>query len=121
MPVIFNDHHKHTTLYRNPLSSGDLHVKGLTESSDIIAFGTGTMTFRNWCLDGYRLAYSVLKQEEQTVYDIRNDIDAVKIYFNRQGDTSIDYHQLSKRCSVRGRQYNVIYSGELDTRMSHTG
>jgi AraC-like DNA-binding protein len=121
MPVIFNDHHQHTTFYRNSISSHDLHSKGFAETSEVIELRTGSMTFQNWCFDGYRLAHSLLKQKEQTTYEIKNDIDAVKIYFNRKGNTHTLYRQLSTTCTVKEGQYNIIYSGELDSQMSHTG
>ncbi|HMH23017.1 MAG TPA: AraC family transcriptional regulator [Puia sp.] len=118
MPLLFN-RDQQTTFYRNPISLHDLNSSVLVESHDTIRLDHAGMTFQNWCFGGFRLAYSVLGQQQETSYDIRNDIDAVKIYFNRSGRTRIDYHQLSKTFSLRGGQCNMLYSAELDSRMSH--
>lgn len=119
MPLQFNNLQQQTTFYRNPISGIDLNSKELVESNETISLDKASMTFQNWCFDGFRLAYNVLGQEQETTYAIRNDIDAVKIYFNRKGHSHIRYEQLSKSFSIRGGQYNMLYTAELDSRLSH--
>lgn len=118
MPLQFNSLQQ-TTFYRNPISGNDLNAKELVESSETICLEKAGMTFQNWCFDGFRLAYNILGQQQETTYAIRNDIDAVKIYFNRKGHSHIRYEQLSKSFSIRGGQYNMLYTAELDSRLSH--
>lgn len=119
MSLVFNSPQNHHTFYRNPISAADLHSGELLERTDEIRLEHAGMHFRNWCFDGFRLAYNVLDQSRETSYAIRNDIDAVKIYFNRSGKTRIHYRQLSKHFSIGPGQYNMLYSAELDSRMSH--
>lgn len=119
MPLLFNSDGQHSTFYRNPISADDLNSTVLVESRDAIPLDSAGMTFQNWCFEGFRLAYNVLGQTKETTYDIKNDIDAVKIYFNRRGRTRIDYRQLSTNFSLRSGQCNMLYSAELDSRMSH--
>jgi len=118
MPLAFNSD-RQTTFYRNPISAGDLNSPVLVESREAIRLDNAGMIFQNWCLDGFRLAHSVLEQEQETAYNIKNDIDAIKIYFNRIGHTRINYRQLSKTFSMGNGQCNMLYSSELDSRMSH--
>ncbi|AXY77747.1 AraC family transcriptional regulator [Paraflavitalea soli] len=119
MPLQFNSIQQQTTFYRNPISDIDLNSKELVESKEMISLEKARITFQNWCFDGFRLAYNELAQQQETSYAIRNDIDAVKIYFNRQGHSHIRYEQLSKSFSIRGGQYNMLYTDELDSRLSH--
>lgn len=118
MPLQFSSLQQ-TTFYRNPISGNDLNSKELVESNEVIRLEKANITFQNWCFDGFRLASNVLGQQQETTYAIRNDIDAVKIYFNRKGHSHIRYEQLSKSFSIRGGQYNMLYTAELDSRLSH--
>jgi AraC family transcriptional activator of pyochelin receptor len=119
MPLIFNSGQYQTTIYHNPISVIDLNSKGLTESKETIVLSTADMTFQNWCFDGFRMVRFVLVQKQETTYEIKNDIDAVKIYFNRRGTNHSDYRQLSKNFLLGSGQCNMLYSDELDTRVSH--
>ncbi len=107
--------------YRNPISGTDLNSPELTETTEKISLDHAGMTFRNWCFDGFRLANNQLQQEKETTFSIKNTIDAVKIYFNRRGQARLDYRQLSKSFCVGAGQFNMLYSAELDTQMSHFG
>jgi AraC family transcriptional activator of pyochelin receptor len=119
MPLLFNSPQQQTTFYRNAISGSDLHSANLVESMERIDMEHAGMTFQNWCFEGFRLAYAVLGQQKETTYSIKNDIDAVKIYFNRKGRTRINYRQLSKTFSIERGQYNMLYAAELDSSMSH--
>src|SRR5882762_979785 len=119
MPLLFNSVHQQTTFYRSPVSAADLHSTVLIESSDLIELDHAGMTFQNWYFDGFRLAHSTLDQQQPTTYGIKNDIDTVKLYFNRRGRTQIDYNQLCKKFLIKSGQYNMLYSAQLDSRMSH--
>ncbi|MGO4292015.1 helix-turn-helix transcriptional regulator [Chitinophaga sp. RAB17] len=119
MPLLFNNPQQPTAFYRNAISGTDLNSTDLVESIDNIGMEHADMTFQNWCFEGFRLAYAVLGQQQATTYGIKNDIDAVKIYFNRKGRTRINYRQLSKSFSIERGQYNMLYAAELDSSMSH--
>lgn len=119
MPLQFKSLQQQTAFYRNPISGNDLNSKELVESHETIGLEKANISFQNWCFDGFRLAYNVMAQQQETSYAIRNDIDAVKIYFNRKGHSHIRYEQLSKSFSIRGGQYNMLYTAELDSRLSH--
>lgn len=119
MALLFNDLQKQTTYYRNSISGQDLNSAALKESKDLFSLEHANMTFTNWCFDGFRLAFSQLAQWQPTAYDIRNEIDAVKIYFNIRGYTNIRYHQLSKAFTLKPGQFNMLYSAELESNMSH--
>jgi AraC-like DNA-binding protein len=121
MPLLFNSDRQQTTFYRNPISVNDLNSAILVESREAIPLDNADMVFENWCFGGFRLAHSVLGQQQATSFDIKNDIDAVKIYFNRKGRTHINYRQLSKSFLLQSGQCNMLYSAELDSRMSHIG
>ncbi len=77
------------------------------------------MIFQNWCFEGFRLANNTLTQEQPTTYAIKNDIDAVKLYFNRKGHSKIKYQQLAKSFSLWGGQHNMLYTSQLDSQLSH--
>jgi AraC-like DNA-binding protein len=119
MPLQFNIPQQPGAFYNNPLSGNDLHSKELVESTEMIHMEKAGMLFQNWCFEGFRLANNTLNQEQPTTYGIKNDIDAVKLYFNRKGHSTINYQQLSKNFSLRGGQHNMLYTAELDSRMSH--
>ena len=121
MPLLFNSDQHPTAFYHSPISADDLNSDILAESKADIRLDHADMVFENCCFGGFRIAHSVLNQNQETSYDIKNDIDAVKIYFNRRGRTQISYSQLSKSFSLSSGQYNMLYSAELDSRMSHIG
>jgi len=119
MALLFNSGHQQQTVYHNPISTSDLNGDGLTESREsILLDGTGT-TLQNWCFEGFRMARFTLEQRQETSYEIKNNLDAVKIYFNRRGSHYSTYRQLSKRIKLRGGQCNMLYSDELDTSVTH--
>src|ERR1700676_2852925 len=119
MPLLFNSGQHQKTIYHNPISANDLNIAGLTESRETLVLDTADMTFQNWCFEGFRMVRFVLEQKHETRYEIQNDIDAVKIYFNRRGSNHSNYRQLSKNFLLRSGQCNMLYSDELDTRVSH--
>ena len=119
MPLLFKNTGQQQVFYRNPISACDLNSAELKESTDTIALDNAGMLFGNWCFEGFRLAYNVFDQQSATSYAVKNDIDAIKIYFNTSGRTLIDYRQLSKQFAVSGGQCNMLYSAELDSRLSH--
>ena len=110
MALLFNSGQQHQTVYRNPISTSDLNGEGLKESREsILLDGTGT-TLQNWCFEGFRMARFTLEQKQETSYEIKNNLDTVKIYFNRRGSHYSTYQQLSKRIILRGGQCNMLYS-----------
>jgi AraC-like DNA-binding protein len=119
MALLFKYSPEQPTFYRNAISANDLNAKELVESTDTIGMDHAGMTFQNWLFDGFRLAHSVVGQVQPTSYAINNDIDAVKIYFNRRGRSLISYRQLSSDFSLGTGQYNMLYSAGLDSQMSH--
>jgi AraC family transcriptional activator of pyochelin receptor len=120
MALLFHSGQNQNPVYNNPISSNDLDIAGLTESHDSMILDGAATTFQNWCFDGFRMARFVLEQETETSYEIKNNIDAVKIYFNRRGSNHSHYRQLSKSFILRSGQCNMLYSDELDTQVSHT-
>ncbi|HVI46400.1 MAG TPA: AraC family transcriptional regulator [Chitinophaga sp.] len=119
MPLVFSHQHQPTSFYNNAITLDAFNSKGLTESYETIRMEHAGMTFRNWCFDGHRMAFSVFSQQSATSYEIKNDLDAVKIYFNKQGHTNISYYQLNRQYALRRGQFNMLYSAELDSCMSH--
>jgi AraC-like DNA-binding protein len=115
MALVFNSDQNHKTVYHNPISANDLNDVGITESRESMLLDTALMNIQSWCFDGFRMARFTLEQKEETSYEIYNNIDAVKIYFNRQGRHHSNYQQLSKSIILRGGQCNMLYSDELDT------
>jgi AraC family transcriptional activator of pyochelin receptor len=119
MPLLFNNGQQQRTVYNNPISVNDFNSSGLTETKENIRMETASMTFRNWCFEGFRMGRFVLEQNRETIYEIKNNIDAVKIYFNRRGSHHSNYRQVSKKVLLRSGQCNMLYSDELDTQVSH--
>lgn len=119
MALVFNSDQNHKTVYHNPISANDLNDVGITESRESMLLDTALMNIQSWCFDGFRMARFTLEQKEETSYEIYNNIDAVKIYFNRQGRHHSNYQQLSKSIILRGGQCNMLYSDELDTSVTH--
>jgi AraC family transcriptional activator of pyochelin receptor len=119
MALLFNSGQLQQTVYRNPISTIDLNSEGLKESREsILLDGAGT-TLQNWCFEGFRMAHFTLEQKQETSYEIKNNLDTVKIYFNRRGRHYSTYQELSKRIILRGGQCNMLYSDELDTSVTH--
>jgi AraC-like DNA-binding protein len=119
MPLIFKSGQRRKTIYQNPLSSGDLDVTGLTENKETLLLDTAGMSLQNWCFDGFRMVHFILDQKQETRYEIKNDIDTVKIYFNRRGTHQSNYKQVSKNFLLRSGQCNMLYADELDTSVAH--
>jgi AraC family transcriptional regulator, transcriptional activator of the genes for pyochelin and ferripyochelin receptors len=119
MPISFYNTATHEEFYRNHLSSNDFKSVELIESKETISFENATMTFQNWCFEGFRIGYSKLIQETETRYQIANDIDSIKIYFNLKGETLFRYKQFKQSFNVKAGQYNMFYSTELDTEVTH--
>lgn len=119
MALLFNSGRYRETIYRNPISTRDLHDDGLKESRETISLNGAGMTMQNWCVEGFRMARFTLEQKRETSYEISNNLDAVKIYFNRTGSHHSTYRQLSKSILLRGGQCNMLYSDELDTSVTH--
>ncbi|MFZ6013192.1 MAG: helix-turn-helix transcriptional regulator [Bacteroidota bacterium] len=120
MALIFNNTANQSEFYRNRISLAEFNSPKLQESTSTFPVHHTEMTFRNWCFDGYRLAYSNLEQSDRVSYQVSNDLDAVKIYFNRKGSIEIAYRQLGKSFLVSGGEHNMIYSKELETSFEHT-
>jgi AraC family transcriptional regulator, transcriptional activator of the genes for pyochelin and ferripyochelin receptors len=119
MALLFNSGQYLKTVYHNPICADDLNVEGLTESRESVFLDSADMTLQNWCLEGFRMARFNLEQRQETSYKIKNNIDAVKIYFNRRGSHHSEYQQLSKSIILRGGQCNMLYSDDLDTSVTH--
>ncbi|MHA4810439.1 helix-turn-helix domain-containing protein [Flavitalea flava] len=119
MSLVFNYFPEKKEFYRNPLSTREFDSERLMESRDVLDLDKGRLTFSNWCFDGYRFGHSVLTKGEKVAYQVKNRMDAVKIYFNRKGATDVRYKQLGQKMSLQAGQYNMLYSQELDTSMSH--
>ncbi|MBB6108637.1 hypothetical protein SAMN05421821_102128 [Mucilaginibacter lappiensis] len=120
MPIIFNHEVKKNVFYTNQLSTDKLCSDKLIETNEDFEFQDANMNFQNWYFDGYRLANSILNNTNNIVtYNIKNDIDTVKFYFNRRGPAAISYDELGKKFSIQSGQYNLLYSSELNTQVKH--
>ena len=119
MSLLFHHSSSLTPIYQNPISGRDLHSPELVESTHLISAGNASMQFSNWCFDGFRLALNKLQQQQLTSYDVSNQIDAVKIYFNKRGRVNIHYNELNSGFQVGSGQFNVLYTNELNSRHSH--
>lgn len=117
MAIIFNQ--QSASFFSSAISLDEFNSQQLKESSDLVPLQGGSMTFRNWCFGGYRLAYNKLQQTKETVYQVKNDLDAVKIYFNKRGNIHINYQQLGRQYALKNWQYNMLYSAELDSHTAH--
>lgn len=122
MALIFNSSSssKREVLYSNKLSASNLDSAELKQTNDDFYFGKSRMSFLNWCFDGYRIANSILQQERPEPYEIRNNIDTVKFYFNVKGTTEMQYKQLGKGYTLKPGQFNILYASQLDTKVLHT-
>lgn len=119
MSLVFHHPGSPTPIYQNPISDKDLNSAELVESLHQINAGKVSMQFSNWCFDGFRLAYNKLQQQQHTIYDVSNHIDAVKIYFNKRGRMNIHYQQLNSKSNVGSGQFNMLYANELNSTLSH--
>jgi len=108
MALLFNIGQQQETVYLNPITTGDLNREGLKESRESILLDGAATTLQNWCFEGFRMARFTLEQKQETSYEIKNNLDAVKIYFNRRGSHYTTYQHLSKRIKLRGGQCNML-------------
>jgi AraC-like DNA-binding protein len=120
MGIFFRSGTKKTPSCLNQLSTNQLNSDKLIETKESLTFEKADMSFQNWYFDGYRLANSILKYSGQVSYNISNDIDTVKFYFNRRGQMHIYYEEFNRGFDIHGWQYNMMYSPQLNTRMMHT-
>jgi AraC-like DNA-binding protein len=118
MPITFQNTDQ-KEFYRNSASSAQLNNKQFYDSREAVAFDGGSMIFYNAYFNGFRLAHSSSTHQKQAQYHVRNDVDTVKLYFNRKGSTSMEYSQFQKRFTIKEGQYNMLYAPELDTTISH--
>jgi AraC family transcriptional regulator, transcriptional activator of the genes for pyochelin and ferripyochelin receptors len=119
MPLVFNYSANAEEFYRNALSVNEFNSQRLIEHSEMLSLDKGRLVFTNWCFDGFRFGHSVLTQEEPFTYHVKNDLDAIKIYFSSKGPTEFNYRQLHKKVAVGSGEFNMLYSAELDTAMTH--
>jgi AraC family transcriptional regulator, transcriptional activator of the genes for pyochelin and ferripyochelin receptors len=118
MPITFQNTDQ-KEFYRNSTSLAQLNNKQFYDSREAFAFDGGSMIFYNAYFNGFRLAHSTSTHQQQAQYHVRNDVDTVKLYFNRKGNTSMEYTQFQKRFTIKEGQYNMLYAPELDTTISH--
>ncbi|NML20840.1 helix-turn-helix transcriptional regulator [Pseudoflavitalea sp. G-6-1-2] len=121
MSLVFRHSSSPNPIYQNSISDKDLNSAELVESLHQIDAGKVSMQFSNWCFGGFRLAYNKLQQQQNTIYDVSNHIDAVKIYFNKRGRMNIHYQQLNSQSMVGSGQFNILYANQLNSRLSHFG
>lgn len=119
MPITFNNHPGEAEIYSNGLTTKQLGDVALSESQEVFDFQKASMVFQNWIFDGYRLANSVLDYTKPVTYSIKNDIDALKIYFNRRGNTSFTYKEFGRHFEIKNGQYMMMYASELNTQILH--
>jgi AraC family transcriptional activator of pyochelin receptor len=118
MSLNFTSIKQNSNSNNSSVRQSDLDAEGLIQCTDTILIDNANVTFKNWLFDGYRLGSFVLNQKIRTNYTIQNDIDTVKIYFNRAGTHHANYKHLSKRFMLAKGQCNMIYSDVLDTNIS---
>jgi AraC family transcriptional activator of pyochelin receptor len=118
MPITFQNTDQ-KEFYRNSTSLAQLNNKQFHDCKEAFAFDGGDMTFYNAYFNGFRLAHSISNHQQQAHYHVRNDVDTVKLYFNRKGSTAMEYRQFQKRFTIKEGQYNMLYAPELDTTISH--
>ncbi len=119
MSLIFSSIAGKSEFYRNPLSAEAFNAYTVIESKESVSFATGDMTFTNWLFDGYRFGHSFLQHAAPISYEVENNLDAIKLYFSRKGIMDVGYKQWKERTTVQNGQFNMLYSSELDTRMTH--
>ncbi|HEY5825233.1 MAG TPA: AraC family transcriptional regulator [Cyclobacteriaceae bacterium] len=119
MALIFNSTTTSEEYHRDDLSLQQLKSKVLKESKGFIKLPSLQMSFQQWCFDGFRLALSKFENTAGISYRIVNDVESIKIYFNRKGVIDITYHQPNHRSRVWGGELNILYSKELETTISH--
>ena len=122
MAITFNSagSSKKELLYKNKLSTTNLNSAELTEIREDFYFNKSNMSFLNMYFGGYRIANSILQQEKPEAYEIKNNIDTVKFYFNVKGITEMQYKQLGKGYTLKPGQFNILYASQLDTKVLHT-
>jgi len=106
MSLVFNSTTGKSEFYRNPLSAEAFNADALIESKESVSFATGNMTFTNWLFDGHRFGHSILKQATPLSYDVENKLDAIQLYFSRNGLMDVGYKQWKERTTVQNGQFN---------------
>ncbi len=120
MPIVFtrNDSHAAET-FSSGITMAQIDAPLLVETTETFQTQDHALSFRNWCFDGYRLANSALTHSSPITFDVHNDVDLVRFYFNRRGGLKLDCKQLKREFTIENGHYNVLYSAELDTKMIH--
>lgn len=120
MPIVFTRQDKNATeTFSSGITKAQVDAPLLIETTETFQTQEHALSFRNSCFAGYRLANSVLTHSSPITFDIHNDVDVVRFYFNRTGALKLDCKQFKGEFKVQNGHYNILYSPELDTKMTH--